>query len=45
VLKAMRNGVTYVNVHSTTFANGEIRGQIPGHGNKGGGHGNQGNDD
>jgi hypothetical protein len=44
VLKAMRNGLTYANVHSTTFAGGEIRGQIPGHGNKGGGQGSQGND-
>jgi hypothetical protein len=35
VLKAMRNGVTYANVHSTVFPAGEIRGQIPGHGNNG----------
>lgn len=28
VLKAMRAGVTYANVHSTTFPGGEIRGQI-----------------
>jgi hypothetical protein len=45
VLRAMRNGVTYANVHSTTFSGGEIRGQIPGRGNRGGGQGNQGNDD
>ena len=50
VLKAMRSGVTYANVHSTGFPGGEIRGQIPGHGDNGGhgdkgGHGDQGNDD
>ena len=46
VLKAMRNGVTYANVHSTSFPGGEIRGQIPGHGNGGrGGHGDQGGND
>lgn len=28
VLRAMRAGVTYVNVHSTNFSGGEIRGQI-----------------
>jgi CHRD domain-containing protein len=28
VLKALRNGVTYANVHSTLFPGGEIRGQI-----------------
>lgn len=32
VLKAMRSGVTYANVHSTTFPGGEIRGQIRGNG-------------
>jgi hypothetical protein len=26
---AMRNGLTYANVHSTTFQGGEVRGQIP----------------
>jgi hypothetical protein len=28
VLKAMREGATYANVHSTLFPGGEIRGQI-----------------
>jgi hypothetical protein len=28
VLRAMRNGVTYVNVHSNLFPGGEIRGQL-----------------
>ena len=28
MVRAMRAGVTYANVHSTTFPNGEIRGQI-----------------
>lgn len=35
VLKALRSGVTYANVHSASFPAGEIRGQIPGHSNKG----------
>ena len=35
VLKAMRHGVTYANVHSTVFPGGEIRGHIGGHGNGG----------
>jgi len=28
VLKAIREGVAYVNIHSANFPNGEIRGQI-----------------
>lgn len=34
LLAAMRGGVTYANVHSDKFPNGEIRGQIDSHGNK-----------
>jgi CHRD domain len=34
LLAAMRAGVTYANVHSDKFPNGEIRGQIDPHGNK-----------
>jgi hypothetical protein len=30
LLRAIRNGVTYANVHSTTWPGGEIRGQIKG---------------
>jgi len=30
VIRAMRNGVSYANVHTTTYPNGEIRGQIGG---------------
>ncbi len=28
LIRAMKAGYTYANVHSTTFGNGEIRGQI-----------------
>lgn len=31
LLRAMRAGVTYVNVHSSTFPGGEIRGQLQAH--------------
>jgi hypothetical protein len=41
VLKAMRAGLTYANVHTTNFPNGEIRGQIGG----GGGGGDDDDDD
>ncbi len=34
LLAAMRAGVTYANVHSEKFPNGEMRGQIDPHGNK-----------
>jgi CHRD domain-containing protein len=30
LITAVRRGLTYVNVHSTTFGQGEIRGQIGG---------------
>jgi hypothetical protein len=33
LIRAMRNGATYVNVHTNTWPSGEIRGQV-----KGGGH-------
>ena len=35
VLKAMRAGVTYANVHTGLFSGGEIRGQIRGNGKNG----------
>jgi CHRD domain-containing protein len=41
LLKAIRSGVTYVNVHTVTFPGGEIRGQIHGSGR----HGDGDNDD
>jgi hypothetical protein len=49
LLRAIRDGVAYVNVHSATFGNGEIRGQIRrggrGGGNNGGGNNGGGNND
>jgi hypothetical protein len=35
VLKAMRAGVAYANVHTGAFPGGEIRGQIGGRGRSG----------
>lgn len=42
VVRAMRSGVIYANVHTATFGTGEIRGQLGsnGKGNDGGDHGN-----
>ncbi len=51
VIRAIENGAVYVNVRTTKYANGEIRGQFgrgnsPGNGNgKGRGHGNGNEDD
>ncbi len=41
LVRAIRAGVAYANVHTTTYAPGEIRGQL----GKGGGRGNGGGDD
>jgi len=38
VLRAMRAGVTYANIHSATFGGGEIRGQLGAQGNNGKGN-------
>ncbi len=45
LLRAIRAGVTYVNVHSANFPGGEIRGQIGRGGNGGSGGGGGDNDD
>lgn len=39
VFNAFREGVAYVNVHSSRSPGGEIRGQLGLHGNRGSGHG------
>lgn len=39
-IRAMRAGMTYANVHTSTFGGGEIRGQV-----RGGGRDNEGNED
>jgi len=44
LVRAIRAGATYANVHTTTFAAGEIRGQISG-GDHEGDQGEQGDDD
>lgn len=41
VLKAIRHGVTYANMHTAKFPGGEIRAQL---GDRGHGHGDQGKD-
>ena len=38
LVRAMRAGATYVNVHTNLSPGGEIRGQIGGKGNAGGQH-------
>ena len=40
LVRAIRAGAVYVNVHTATYANGEIRGQL-----RGGGRGNDNDDD
>ncbi len=55
LVRALRAGVAYANVHTTKYGGGEIRGQFPGddgdddHGNghrgDGNGHGGHGGDD
>ena len=42
LIRAMRAGAAYVNVHSSTYGGGEIRGQINGNAG-GGGNGSKGN--